>query len=364
MKKLQQVVDRYIEKGIPYIDVIAHRDHREIMRYANAHAPVTGKEQLYMYSCTKPMTMAAVMRLVEDGRLSIDTPVGDILPAYRDVYVEDNGVRHAPATVLTVRHLMTMTGGLSYDFSHYPIEACIRDAGGQTMTRAIADGFARAPLYFNPGSKYQYSLCHDVLGAVIEQVSGKSFGAYMQDEIWGQLGMTHTRFGKPSEDGVADQYIVENGKVKSMSKACTFVFTDGYESGGAGTVSCVEDYAKLAAMYACGGVGADGRRILTEQSIRTLTTPQVDHTLGFTCTQGDQTQYAYGLGMRVRLQATPYGIGVGEFGWDGAAGSFLLADPKNRISVAIGMHLFCWGLLYSDVHMDIIRAVYEDMNEI
>ncbi len=364
MNTLKRIVDRYILAGIPYLDVLVCRDHRPCMRYKNGHAPISGREQLYMYSCTKPMTMAAVMRLIEDGQFTLDTPVGDILPAYRHLYIEEDGVRRASRTTLTIRHLMTMSGGLSYDFAHYPIETDRHPTEGHSVTRSIVDSLAKAPLYFDPGTRYQYSLCHDVLGAVIEEAAGMRFGAYMTKMFWEPLGMTSTRFGSPHDERVAPQYIVKDGRVVPMDKSCVFVFTEGYESGGAGTISCVEDYSRFADMYACGGVSADGQRLLSEQSIQLLRTPQLGIAEGFLCNLGDCSDYAYGLGMRTRLHDSPAGLHVGEFGWDGAAGCLLLADEAQHLSIVVGMHLREWYTMFRDVHRNIIDAVFEDLKHI
>jgi len=360
MNELKKYIDGQIEWGIPYLDVIVHKDNKELLRYYNAKGGASGKEKLFMYSCTKPLTVASAIKLVEDGRLSLETPVEDIIPAYRDVYLEKDGVRRAPKTKMTVRHLFTMTAGLTYNGGMYPIEEAYQNRGEKSATLAIAESFAKAPLQSEPGEIFRYSLCHDVLGAVIECVSGMRFSEYMKKVILDPLGMHDTYFTNPNNPEAAELYASSNdGVISRVEKVNSLVYRDGYESGGAGLISTVEDYAKFAAMLAAGGVGADGVRVLSEGSVRALREQQISSVSvesGFTCVQGEE--YGYGLGVRTRTEPTEWGLPVGEFGWDGAAGSYLMVDPVNKISVVVGMHVRGWPPVFRGKHLEIVKQVY------
>ncbi len=360
MKELKKYIDGQIEWGIPYLDVIAKREHEELLRYYNAKGGSCGNEKLFMYSCTKPLTVACAIKLVEDGKLSLDTPVEDIIPAYRDVYLEEDGVRRAPKTKMNVRHLFTMTAGLTYNGAMYPIDEAYRNRGEKSPTLAIAESFAKAPLMSEPGERFRYSLCHDLLGAVIETVSGMKFSEYMKKTILDPLGMHDTYFTNASNDETAELYASsEDGVISHVEKVNSLVYRDGYESGGAGLISTVSDYAKFGAMLASGGVSADGSRILSESSVRALWQKQVSAVSiesGFTCVQGEE--YGYGLGVRTRTEPTEWGLPVGEFGWDGAAGSYLMVDPVNKISVVVGMHVRGWPPVFRGKHLEIVKHIY------
>ena len=133
-----------------------------------------------------------------------------------------------------------------------------------------------------------------------------------------------------------------------------------YESGGAGLVSTVEDYIRFADAMACGGVAKNGYRVLSEEGLKQLTSEQLKEITinnSFTCVQGDD--YGYGLGVRIRRVATDWGLNKGEFGWDGAACSYVMVDPEKKISIFIGAHLRNWPFVFTDKHLSIVEKVYK-----
>ncbi len=366
MKKAEKYIDGLIGERVPYLDVAVYREHRELFRHYAGLSPVSGKELLYMYSCTKPMTVTCAMRLIEEGRLHLSDRVGDILPAFRGAHLRDGeGNERPPREAPTVRHLLTMSVGLCYDGGrYYPIARALEERGERTPTRAVIDCLPESPLLFEPGERFQYSLCHDVLGAVIEEASGMRFSDYMRKVLIEPLGMENTRFGAPRNEEIADIYTADDdGTVRRTEKENGLIFAAGYESGGAGLISTVDDYARFTDMLASGGTAASGERILSEESLRLMRTPvfsgiSIDG--GFTCVQG--REYGYGLGVRTRTVATPWGLPVGEFGWDGAAGSYIMADPVNKISVTMGMHVMNWPAVFRGEHLEIVRRVYEALS--
>lgn len=357
MNRITDYVDFLVKTRVPYLDVIAFKDGEELFRYYNARKGATGKERLLMFSATKPLTAVLTLRLVEEGVLSLDTTVSELLPEYKDVYLlNEKGERIPPQTVMTVKHLLTMTAGLTYDLSRYPVEQALHEKGSMTDTRAAASAFAKAPLVFNPGARFQYSLCHDVLAAVIEVASGMPFSAYMERIILDPLGMKNTCFSKRSDNDVADLYTADaEGNVYLSAKENTILVSDHYESGGAGLISTIEDYARFARALSIGGAG-----ILQAESLKRLYTPTLDTIAvdnSFTCVQG--SDYGYGLGVRVRRVPTAWGLSVGEYGWDGAAGTYLMVDPVKRVSVVIGLHLMNWPAVFRHEHLAIVQKIYE-----
>ena len=360
MKRIDEYIDQLVEKKVPYLDLAVLRDGEEIYRYYKGRNGATGREKLLMYSATKPITATLTLRMIEDGAFTLDTPVGDILPEFKEAYLlNEKEERVAPQTVMTVKHLLTMTAGLNYNYMRYPIEEALSNAHGMSDTRAAVSAFAKAPLLFEPGSRFQYSFCHDALAAVIEEASGMPFSAYMKKILLDPLGMTETYFSRMKDNDVSDIYIAdENGNLSLSDKNNAFQFTDGYESGGAGLISTVNDYARFARALSLGGEG-----VLKPESVKLLSSPvlgsiHVDN--GFTCVQG--SDYGYGLGVRVRRVPTEWGLPVGEFGWDGAAGSYLMIDPTRRVAVVLGMHLRNWPVVFRGEDIEILKRVYEGLS--
>ena len=328
---IESIIDEIrSETGVPYIDVICYKEHKELFRYTSGEC-ATGKELLYMYSCSKPITVTSALRLVEQGLLSIDDPVCKYLPDMKNAfYIDESGEQVTVGEGMTLRHLFTMTAGFTYNFNTSPIQQLIKDSGGKARLGDFIPKFVETPLAFQPGTRFQYSLCHDIIAAVVEVVSGKCFSEYVNEVILAPLGMNNSRFDN-KETGVADIYMASEQGVHRIEEEKILLPTRSYESGGAGLCSTVEDYALFADALACGGVANNGYRVLGTDMIRELTTEQVKSVSmnnSFSCIQGDD--YGYGLGVRVRQIPTEWGLGVGEYGWDGAAGSYVMIDPARK----------------------------------
>ena len=354
------------EKGISYLDVRLYKGYEEVFSYgkANGEQP-TGKERLYLFSATKPMTVVCAMRLIEEGKMSLDDTVESYLPAYKDAFLLDkNGNAALTKNKMTIRHLLTMSGGLSYDVQTKPVQELLQKTDGKPTTEQAVSTFIKTPLSFEPGERFQYSLCHDVLAAVIEKVSGIRFSVYMNEIIFQPLGMTDSGFHTESK-GIYDMYDCdENGKIWQIEPYNRLVLGENYDSGGAGVISNVDDYAKFAVALANGGVAENGVRLLKEKTLEEVrSTAHADMQVenAFTCVQGGE--YAYGLGVRVRTKDTPWGLQKGEYGWDGAAGTYLMIDPRNKIAVVVGMHLLSWPYLFRGEQLKIVQKLYEDLRE-
>ena len=352
---------------LPYIDVIAYQNHRPIFRWygGDGREHVDGHEKLFLYSATKPLTAVCALRLCEDKILSLDDPVADWLPRFRDVYLNDsNGQRHPPATEMKIIHLLTMTAGFTYDYRSYPIDETVFSCSGIGDTQTVVGAFVKKPLSFCPGTQFQYSLCHDILAAVIEQAAGMRFSAYMQKTIFHPLGMHFSDFSTDVAEHAPLYMCTESGnieKVHDPEYPIWMVFGNDYESGGAGASSTAEDYIRFADVMACGGL-TNTYQLLQKETVKSLYREYVSNLTihnTFTCIQGND--YGYGLGVRTRLKPTSWGLPIGEFGWDGAAGSYVMMDPVHRISVFIGMHLDCWPRIFLGEHLKIVEALYNDM---
>ena len=198
--KLEQLIDSMPKRGIPACDLIVTRHGETVFRrmagYSDAAGtkPVSENDLYWIFSATKPVTCTAAMRLVEQGKLRLDDPVSKYLPAFANpTVISTQGGDPTPAkNVMTIEHLFTMTGGLNYN-SNTP-HAKAAKANPNTSTQELVNAFAKEPLDFEPGTFYRYSLCHDVLAAVVEVVSGMRFSDYMQKYIFDPLGMADTGF--------------------------------------------------------------------------------------------------------------------------------------------------------------------------
>lgn len=289
--------------------------------------------------------------------------MGDYLPAYKDVYCLKNGERVRPETTMTIRHLMTMSAGLNYNTNRDSIRRVQALNNGCATTVQIAEALAEDPLDFEPGARFQYSLCHDVLGAVIERASGQTLREYMRAVLFDPLDMTQTDFDtsdKPERLATLFSYDSQADCVRPHASKNDFVLSPCYYSGGAGVVSCVSDYLAFADAMACGGVGANGARILKAESIDLL---RAEHLSAFSaiqkfsCTCGPD--YGYGLGVRTRSHFNE-GVfsALGEFGWDGAAGADLLVDPEHHLSMVYAQHVLNWPPMVGCVHLQLRDRLY------
>ena len=359
-------VEKHIEEirkstGVPYLDVVCYQSHKEVFRYVSGEN-ATGKELLYMYSCGKPVTVVAAMRFVEEGKMSLDDPVCTYLPEIEKAFILDGqGNRVVVGHKMLIRHLFTMTAGFTYDLGTQPIRELIETSKGTAVLRDFIVKFVETPLSFEPGQQFQYSLCHDVLAAVVEVVSGEKFSQYVRKSIFEPLQMERSRFDN-IETQVADVYFAtEDQRVERIEEGKILLPTPRYESGGAGLVSTVEDYIRFADALACGGNAANGYQVLSGAGLQALATEQVKSVTvnnTFTCVQGED--YGYGLGVRVRQTPTAWGLPMGEFGWDGAAGSYVMIDPERESSVFMGMHVRNWPAVFNGKHLEIVEAIYKE----
>ena len=361
MKSQEFIEQLRQETGLSYIDVICKRKHKNVFRYTSGEN-ATGNEQLYMYSCSKVITVVAALRLVEDGRLSLDDKVCKYLPEVENAFIlEKNGEKQIVGQQMTARHLFTMSAGFTYDLTTEPIQKLAEESRGTAVLRDFIPKFVQTPLSFVPGTRFQYSLCHDVLAAVVEVITGLRFSAYVKEAVFDPLGMKNSHFDN-SEERSYDMFAAsETGEIRPDTQGKLLLPTKAYESGGAGLASTVEDYSIFADALACAGQGQNGYQLIKKETLDLLCSKHfegLDLNNGFTCVQGDD--YNYGLGVRIRSKDTDWGLKTGEFGWDGAAGSYVMVDPNREISVFIGMNLLNWPAVFTGKHLQIVEQLYKE----
>ena len=356
------------EKNVPGCDLKIMRGHETLLRHTSGVRDYADMESLrpddiyLMYSCTKPMTCAAAMQLVEKGMIGLDDPVSKYLPEFKNAFLLKDGKPVVPQNTMTIRHLFTMSAGLNYNRNTQPIRDVIA-ANPKAGTVDIVNALVQSPLEFEPGSRFLYSMCHDVLAAVVEVASGMRFSKYMKQNIWEPLGMPDTGFHLPEDKQhrlVALYECDAPGKYQPFSNPREFNLTDRYESGGAGLYSTVDDYSLFADAMACGGKGITGKQILKEETIDLMRTEQLSSftmDTRFGCAAGPG--YGYGLGIRTLIDKSCSRSSLGEFGWDGAAGSYVMIDPKYKLSIFFAMHVRNWPTLIGCGHAPIRDLTYE-----
>lgn len=316
--------------------------------------PVSEKTLYRLYSMTKPVTAVAAMQLLEKGRYKLDDQVGKYLPEFYGMKVarlKPNGSYgwwDQPAKEeITIRHLLTMTSGLTYGGLFNPAEIKTleaqkkleQDTGFDYTSDQFYKMIATCPLMFDPGAHWNYSYSMDVVGVLIEKISGMSLGEYFKKNIFEPLGMQDMCFFLKEEDkNRLMDYDLYNGceKIKTYSETDRPLYTGkSFESGGAGLIGSLDDYLKFAYCMSHGGRGENGRRILSSAAIDLMRT---------NCLNEEQLKsydwealrgYGYGLGVRTMMNRTAGGAlsNVGEFGWNGLAGCYFLADPKEELAI-------------------------------
>ena len=378
---LKDFMDNYLPMlGVPGTDIVIYKDHEEIFRYQSGYdslrygTPVNPNALYHMYSCTKVATCVAATQLIERGEILASDPVYAYFPEFADIKVkhtlQNGAVEIRPAEkVLTVEHLLTMTGGLDYDLNRPGIQRVIKETDGRAPTLDIVRALASDPFLFEPGSRYQYSLGLDVIGGLVELVSGMPLGDYFKANIFDPLGMTDTSFGMTEEklSRMAAQYELDpaTGRVSEIPKEQNvFNFGTEYQSGGAGLISSVKDQILFADALAHYGVGKNGNRILSRAGVELMSSNHLDPVSLADFTKIGQVKgYGYGYGVRTNLDPIRGGnlSPVGEFGWDGAKGSYFSCDPKNKVAFFYAEHM---GGLHSILLPRLRNVVYSCLGDL
>ena len=349
---LARFIDRIVAWRIPWAEVIVMHRNKTVFRYRSGFAdleketPIEEGAIIRLYSLTKIMTCAAALRLVERGDVLLGDPLSAYLPEFAEMTVRkgENGLDKASRPI-TVRDLFTMTAGFSYDTQSPSLREFVERTGGRAPTRGFAAALAKEPLLFEPGTRWNYSLCHDVLGALIEAVDGRRFGEFVREEITGPLGMDDTFFVLPENkrNRLVPQYRYDEELGRAVRKDGNgFMLGTEFESGGAGLYSTVDDYVRFLNALTNRGASPDGVRILSPASIDLMRTDHLTNEAmrgDFSWTQ--LAGYGYGLGVRTHVSRAASGSlsSLGEFGWSGAAGCLALMDPEAEVTVMYAQHM-------------------------
>ena len=385
--KLTAYLDTLEEKyGVHGLDFKLMKEHKTVYRHMTGHSdydltvPVSENDLYEVYSCTKIITMTAVMQLIEQKKIGLYDELEKYLPEFSDMQVAtdfklgewpfewptlDSPLVPAKNKIL-IHNLMSMTSGLSYDVASQPIQEKRKQAGSKASTREMIKAIARMPLLFEPGTRYSYALGHDVLAAVVEVASGMTYGEYLKKNIFEPLAITEMYFHVPESEKhrISAQYMrdMKTGEINPHA-GNIFKLSDAYESGGAGLACTVDDYSMVLDALANNGIGATGARILKPESILTMSKNWLTDQQLEDFKKSGKIGYGYGLGVRTLINTSCSKGPIGEFGWDGAAGAYALIDPINRMSIFYTHEILGMITAYSEIHPTIRDLTYEAMNE-
>ena len=354
---LERAVENHEAAGI---NLLVLRDGEELC-YAQAGKadiesgkPVARDSIFRLYSQSKPVTAAAVMILADRGMIDLMDGADRYLPGFRNPRVV-----HADGTVTKalrapwIIELLSMTAGLCYPDAdpagQYAARVFEEDhaqilAGGGMSTLEFCNRLGEQPLAFEPGTGWRYSTCADILGAVVEAASGKKFSRFLQEELFEPLGMKDTAFWVPAEkrDRLVTCYRRIPGGLEEFRNLHLAVGQydrePAFESGGAGLVSTLDDYAKFAAMLMQDGVYA-GRRILSPAAVRFMRAPRLTPEIRRNLWDS-LNGYNYGCLMRVcdRPGSCAVFTEEGEYGWDGWLGTYFANLPEERITFLLNQN--------------------------
>ncbi|RBY79541.1 serine hydrolase [Geodermatophilus sp. TF02-6] len=311
--------------------------------------PVRPDTVFRIASTTKPVVAAAVMALVDEGRLGLDDPVDTLLPELADRTVLTDPADPAAGTVparraITVRDVLTLRLGLGMDFTApwpSPTVVAVQAAGlplGPPAPQAAPGPdewlrrLATVPLAYQPGERWLYHTGASVLGVLVARAAGRPLPEVLTERVLEPLGMTSTGFGvpesardrlgphwtPPDDDGARAVYDPADGQ---------WARPPAFPDGGDGLVSTVDDLAAFAGMLCAGGVAPSGDRVLGAEAVRAMTTEQVGPV--------DDEGGGWGLGIGVRRTDEPAGRSAGSYGWDGGLGSSWWTDPVTGTTAVL-----------------------------
>lgn len=303
--------------------------------------PVESDTLFRIYSMSKAVTSAAALVLADEGRLDVRAPVSRYLPEFEGMTVVDGDDDHPAERAMTVADLFLHTSGIPYGSAlgdrveklHAEKRVLDRDSTLAEMTAKLG----QIPLTFEPGTDWKYGASVDVLGRVVEVASGRPLDEFLQERIFAPLGMVDTAFYVP--DGKQSRFAVnyapdgEGGlKVIDSSTDSDYLTKPALFSGGGGLVGTVPDYMRFLLMVERGGE-LGGTRVLSEESVKLMTTNQLPEEAGWV-TFGDdvRTGVGFGLGFNVITDAAE-GERPGEYGWGGAASTHYWVSPRDELIV-------------------------------
>ena len=362
-KQLWQIMNQAVEDNqIAGMNMMVVKDGQEEVYLECGYADKAAEKKLKrdtifrLFSMTKPVTAAAVMLLFERGIIDLADPVSKYIPGFADQMVSVPGGLAPVWHNVTIYHLLSMTGGLTYGGNSSAAEYAAGnvfeevhkrlDTEHPVTTLEFADRIGKCPLEFQPGERWKYGVSADILAAVVEKASGLKYGEFLKKEFFEPLGMKDTGFFVPGEklDRLAVTYEQTDGEIKeyrenSLGIRFAMDVPPAYEAGGAGLVSTIDDYSRFAAMLLNKG-NFHGKQILKPGTVEYMTSHRLTG-----CQQDwfdkwwEMNGYSYGNLMRVMTDSwkAPFAASEGEYGWDGWLGCYFANLPKENMTILMMM---------------------------
>lgn len=359
------------------VALVARRGQVALFEHLGRQDPATGtrmaRDTLFrIYSMTKPIVSVAAMMLVEQGRLLLSDPVEKFLPEFagQPVAVEQGGERTQVRALraATVQDLLRHTAGLTYEFLGVSgVQRAYAEARLGSRERSNAEfcaALAGIPLMFQPGSVWEYSRATDVLGRVVEVVTGQSLGAYLREHIFEPLGMPDTGFTVPAQHlaRLAEPFAHDPDGGVPMA-VTDFRHPGRMEGGGGGLVSTARDYARFLQFLLNKGA-LDGVRLLGPRTVDYMT---ADHLGDIPVAPGASTMllppgHGFGLGVAVRTAAglAPTPGSVGMYYWGGIAGTTFFVDPAEDLFAVLMIQAPNQREFYRPLFRDMVYAMLVD----
>ena len=288
-----------------------------------------------IYSMSKIVASVAALMLLEEGRFELSDPVADYLPEWKNVKVASGGTADAPELVdakspITIKHLLTHTSGMIYPDDSVPVGTLYRRAKlfETTSLQEFSERASKLPLTSQPGEAFHYGISVDILGRLVEVVSGAPFAEFLEKRIFDPLGMADTSFNPPPEKNarVATIYSLDaQGRLEPSPRDPY----KGLASGGGGLYSTMGDYVRFAQMLANGGE-LDGKRLLGKKTVELMMANHLNRLARQTTEFSDSDGFGLGGSVRIDLARGDRLGTVGEFGWAGAASTYVRIDPLEK----------------------------------
>jgi CubicO group peptidase (beta-lactamase class C family) len=387
LERIEAVLRREVEEGripgavaliyrrgsIAYLKAVGMRDQAAGLR-------MTEDSIFRIYSMTKPLTSVAVMLLYEEGRFNLLEPVSVYLPEFREMRVGVSTTDHASGQTIfstvpsereiTIYDLLRHTSGLSGGVCGTPAISNLYSNAGiapyehtahayESTSQEMVEKLSELPLAYKPGSVWEYSRAGDILGRLIEVISGQALDEFLKTRLFEPLGMEDTGFHveptKASRVAQPDLSQIEEKRLICLDRTPKFL------SGGSGGISTVADYFRFALMLFNGGQ-FDGRRLLSRKTVELMTS---DHLGPLSMSGPDYIPgpgYGFGFGVAVRKEAGGCAVpgSVGEYWWLGRAGTSFLVDPSEELVAILMLQVYGRARHYQALFKSLVYQAIDD----
>lgn len=316
------------------------------MQNKKAGTAINSKTIFRIFSMSKPIASVALMMLYEEGKFNLNDDVAKYIPEFKNLKVYENGALVPLKNKMTIEHLLTHTSGLSYGWNPTPVDEMYQKANiwASSSLQNFVTKIGKLPLNFQPGTKWEYGVSTDIVGYLVEVISGMPFDQFLQKRLFGPLKMEDTGFHVPKEkhNRLATVYEInkEGELVESHSLTVDHFYQPSpYASGGGGLVSTASDYMRFAQMLLNGG-RLDGVQILGRKTVDLM---RINHL-------SDEVKYragkGFGLGFEV-VEDIAHAGGMGSNGtysWSGMANTFFWIDPQEEVISMVWTQFLPFGV--------------------